>query len=250
MIRTIHHQACTGGTLISKCIAALPNLYLLSEINPVANGRVRFSPTELVSQFMGQYRKNSVDIKRKYFFTQLDIILDEAKKSEKSLVIRDHNHPAYMGRHLQNDDSLLSFLENYKTKSLLTIRNPADSFLSCKKSGWLGHIDNNFELYCERYISFVQDYSHMPCVRYEDFCKKPAESLKHICDVLELEYDEDFLGKFGDITLTGDSGRKQTEIVVHPRREVDEEQLKEFTESSSYRKFCEMFDYEVVGETV
>ena len=34
VIRIIHHLACSGGTLISKCISAMPNVYLLSEVHP------------------------------------------------------------------------------------------------------------------------------------------------------------------------------------------------------------------------
>ena len=35
VIRTIHHLACTGGTLISKCISSMPETALISEINPM-----------------------------------------------------------------------------------------------------------------------------------------------------------------------------------------------------------------------
>jgi len=44
IIRTIHHQAATGGTLISKFIATLSDVYLLSEINSLGRvGKVHFS---------------------------------------------------------------------------------------------------------------------------------------------------------------------------------------------------------------
>ena len=32
IIRTIHHLACTGGTVISKCLASMPDITLVSEI--------------------------------------------------------------------------------------------------------------------------------------------------------------------------------------------------------------------------
>ena len=35
-IRSVHHLACTAGSLISRCIAALPNVVLLSEIDPLS----------------------------------------------------------------------------------------------------------------------------------------------------------------------------------------------------------------------
>jgi hypothetical protein len=33
-IASIHHLACTGGTIISKCIASMRGVYFLSEISP------------------------------------------------------------------------------------------------------------------------------------------------------------------------------------------------------------------------
>ncbi|MEA5392276.1 hypothetical protein VB738_13520 [Cyanobium gracile UHCC 0139] len=34
VVRTLHHVACSGGTLISRYLAALPDVVLLSELNP------------------------------------------------------------------------------------------------------------------------------------------------------------------------------------------------------------------------
>ena len=33
-IRIIHHFACSGGTLISRCLSSMPNVFLLSEVHP------------------------------------------------------------------------------------------------------------------------------------------------------------------------------------------------------------------------
>ena len=35
LIHTVHHLACTGGTVISKCLAAMPKVALVSEVNPL-----------------------------------------------------------------------------------------------------------------------------------------------------------------------------------------------------------------------
>ena len=34
VIRLIHHFACSGGTLVSKCLSVMPNVFLLSEVHP------------------------------------------------------------------------------------------------------------------------------------------------------------------------------------------------------------------------
>ncbi|WP_112478442.1 hypothetical protein [Vibrio variabilis] len=53
-IRVIHHLACSGGTLVSKCISAMPNVYLLSEIHPFTElgmdlDNPSYRPTDLIS---------------------------------------------------------------------------------------------------------------------------------------------------------------------------------------------------------
>ena len=47
-LRTIHHFACTGGTVISKCLAALPQVMLISEINPINRHSSKFNPSHPV----------------------------------------------------------------------------------------------------------------------------------------------------------------------------------------------------------
>lgn len=49
-IRTIHHFACTGGTLIAKCLASMPNTQFISEIEPHSNmtSKAKFTPTNFI----------------------------------------------------------------------------------------------------------------------------------------------------------------------------------------------------------
>ena len=50
-IRMIHHLACTGGTLITKCLACVPNVHVLSEVDPLttlAQAGGKFTPGDLM----------------------------------------------------------------------------------------------------------------------------------------------------------------------------------------------------------
>jgi len=54
-IRVLHHWACSGGTVISRCIASQPQVVLLSEVHPLAYLRVAqaypyYFPTDLIQQ--------------------------------------------------------------------------------------------------------------------------------------------------------------------------------------------------------
>jgi hypothetical protein len=247
IIRTVHHQAATGGTLISKCIAALANVSLLSEINPLGSSSLKFSPVDLFSQYQAQYGVRYESIKKRYFLAQLELVLECCKSEASKLVIRDHNHTAYMWANTQNRMPLLEFLSDYERKSIVTIRNPIDSYLSCLKNNWLKHINNDFNLYCQRYLLFLENYNNLPIIKYEDFCKSPSVIMKQICDILELDFDENFINNFSDIKLTGDSGRRFDKIVVQDRRVIPDEIMSKIEQSRNYREFCELYSYKLTG---
>jgi hypothetical protein len=72
VIRVIHHLACSGGTLISKCISAMPNVYLLSEAHPFSDlhlGRetpIFCLPTLVLYHVMLTFH-TSKNLREKYF---------------------------------------------------------------------------------------------------------------------------------------------------------------------------------------
>ena len=54
-IRVVHHWACSGGTIISRSLAQLPRVVLLSEVHPLAHLRLHppssgYQPTDVVQQ--------------------------------------------------------------------------------------------------------------------------------------------------------------------------------------------------------
>lgn len=60
-IRTIHHMACTGGTVFSKCLAVMPNVALLSEVNPLNRYGSAFEPTNPLLLLERSYRPLTTD---------------------------------------------------------------------------------------------------------------------------------------------------------------------------------------------
>ena len=56
-LRSIHHLACTGGTLISKCIASMPDVALISEVNPMNRFGQDFCPSNPCLSLEHCYRK-------------------------------------------------------------------------------------------------------------------------------------------------------------------------------------------------
>ena len=72
VIRSIHHLACTGGTLFAKCLASMHNVALISEVNPFNRYGTRFAPTNPLLLLERNYREFSISERIEFFKTQID----------------------------------------------------------------------------------------------------------------------------------------------------------------------------------
>ena len=138
IIRTVHHQACTGGTLISKCIACMPSIALISEVNPMNRKGSKFSPTNPLLLLERGYRQFSKEERIECFRIQVNHAMELCQKDDVDLVLRDHSHTDfYSGEKEPQGCTIKTSLENnYDLISVVTIRHPLDSYLSLiKKAG-------------------------------------------------------------------------------------------------------------------
>ncbi len=245
-IRTVHHLPATGGTLVSKCIAALSQVRLLSEIDPLGStGGVGFQPRELFRQYRNQYGIEGEDTHRRYFLAQIKLVYELCKADEKMLVIRDHAQTQFQKKNsnMVFRRSLLEFLGDYDLLSLVTIRDPIDSFLGCSLRGWLGRFSDTFDGYCEAYLRFMESYDGIPYIRYEEFCLEPEKRMEEICKILEVRFEPGFVTEFASVTLTGDSGRTGNTIAPRDRRPVEASFVDAVLESPHYARFCQDYGY-------
>lgn len=250
MIRTIHHLSATGGTVICKLVAALDKVSLLSEVHPFAVGRVVFNPTGVLQQLHAQYGLLSATEHEQHFVYQLRLAQYAASRDGRSLVLRDHSHTDYLAATLRpfGPTPTLTLARRVdQVRSLVTVRHPIESFLSSLAQRWLEPIDNSFAEYCRRYVAFLEDYAGVPLIRYEDICARPKRTLALACRYLELHYDSGVLERFSKIRLTGDSGRKDVEIKVHPSKPVPEEYKSrlsaEMMVSAEWQRLAKQFGY-------
>ena len=241
-ILTIHHLSATGGPLISKCLAAMPNVVLLSETNPTARPNV-FDPFDPIQQLQ-KYNFLSDEDYQNIFLDRIAFIVDKCIENQKKLIIRDHSHSDFLRRQVTNPPSLLNTIsEKYKVKPLITLRNPIDSWLSIGIKGWDRGVET-FDNYCNRYLKFLDAYSSDPYYLYEDFLEQPDRILSSICEYYGIDFDEDYKKNFFKIKLTGDSGRTSPEITPRPRRDYSEEFAQEVRNSKNFAEICNRLGYE------
>lgn len=249
-MRTIHHLACTGGTLISKCIAALPNVQLLSEIDPLStlqhSNKPMFGPTDLIKQWRQGSRGASKDDIIELFLAEMKAIMNLSMCVGQNVVIRDHSHSHFnSGTEIPQRPNLRNILQRaFDVRSVVTVRHPADSYASLVKNGWHKHFQpSDFEEYCKRYLIFIENYSDCFLIKYEDFVKEPQSTVKKIADELMLTYDESFQLTFSAVKLTGDSGRKFHKIVENTRQETAAKFESIGSESAVYQNLINYLKY-------
>ena len=247
LIHTIHHLACTGGTVISKCLAAMPRVALVSEVNPLNRLGSTFQPTNPLLLLERSYRDLTVDEIKEDFVSRLAQVAKICSNDGMHLVIRDHSHTDFcMGEAPRGLTPICDFLaDHYDLVSVVTVRHPLDSYLGLVAQNWQTQFTpSTLEEYCRRYLKFLDRYRELPLRRYEDFCAGPEAFMEELCELLELEFCPSFLERFGSIKLSGDSGRgSNSEIAPRPRRAIPEEIQAEVVSSASYRQLLERLDY-------
>lgn len=224
-VRTLHHFACTGGTLFAKCLSSMPNVRLLSEVDPLSDlgfdpERPAFAPTDLVTLLKQSTDGRDPALIARLFERQVAVLHDDAVRAGRHLVIRDHAHSHYCtGDAIPDRPTLRELLPaDVGVRSIVTVREPVDSFASLRGNGWVGFAPGDFETYCERYHRFLDDCAGVPIVRYEDFVTEPGRWMRTITGHLELPFFEGFGDVFAHFRITGDSGRTGDVIGPRPRQ--------------------------------
>lgn len=247
LIHTIHHLACTGGTVISKCLASMPGVALVSEVNPLNRFGSDFEPTNPLLLLERSHRDLTLDEIKEDFLSRMAQAVKICHGDGKDLVVRDHGHTDFcMGEAPKGLTPICDFLaDQYDLVSVVTVRHPLDSYLSLVAQGWHTQFTpSTLEEYSLRYLAFLDRYRDLPLRRYEDFCRGPEAFMQELCELLELDYCPSFMEYFGSVKLSGDSGRgSSTEITPRQRRLIPEEVQHDLESSLSYLRLLGELGY-------
>lgn len=244
LLRSVHHLACTGGTLISKVIASLPGVTLLSEVNPGNRNSAGFHPSDPLLLLEQSTQPLPPEEIRTAFLADIAQAVRICTAADRELVLRDHTHSDFCrGKKPLRSGLLLSWLQpHYRFRSLLTLRHPLDSWLGLVHAGWHTQFEPaTLAEYCRRQQALLDATEGMPSLTYETFCADPLAELEWLCDVLLLPFDAGALERFGAVPLCGDSGRRRLDrIVLPPRRDIPEWVQAELTETATQRALAEL----------
>lgn len=248
-LRTVHHLSCVGGTVLTKCIASMANTLVLNELDyhssltSIAKGIPSFAPTDMVSLLRQGDANIDQALLSQLLVENLNTVISDQASIGRIVVLREHSHGHFLvGPEPQRAKGTLAVIAGkIPTHSLVTIRDPAESYLSMKKAGWHTHfLPSDFNEYVNRYHAFLDAHSDVPMVKYEDFVNDPRKTMDLICNYLKLAYYDGFLDVFGSFRFSGDSGRGgQTIQTFPPRQEADE-----YRQHTSYRDLAHRLGYD------
>ena len=249
-IRLIHHFACTGGTLITKCLACSPNVHVLSEVDPLspmapANGK--FNPTDLIQLVQHGNRGTSVEEKLALFQATFGLLYNSSAAKGLRMLVRDHTHSHFCtGSEIESRPTLGRILsDQYQAQSIITVRHSLDSWLSLVKNGWVSFQPATLEEYARRYQAFLDINPNVRIFKYEDFVASPAGVLRELCEALDLPFPADFQLLFTAHSFSGDSGRKGEVIKPRERRPIANDLVAQVQDSLAFRSLCRQLNYEI-----
>lgn len=252
-LRSIHHFACSGGTLMARCLAALPNVVILSEIDPLSRMQVTpagqplsFAPTDLIGSLRHAARGVDEDMLAEVFSAGLRVVHERFAANGHYLLLRDHAHSQFCTRQSpETRPSLQEILKGaFPVLSLVTVRHPLDSFLSLLSNGWVHFQPDTLEEYSRRYMMFLDRHARLPVVKYEDFVADPETVLARMGSLLELPFSPVALDIQQVVRLTGGSGRSEGRIAPRQRRELPAGLDDARGESPTYAALCARLSYE------
>ena len=217
-IRLIHNLPRSGGTIISKCLGAQKDTLLLSEIHPEGisiRKKMGLPPAEFDPVFQSQ-KWNNLFKKDEYekisntnykFEEKIDLIYKKTEETKKKLILRDWAFADYFGKPFIEPsyrNSLLDALnKKFEILNLYLIRHPLELILSCYKfADFFRRYDFNFFL--KGYKNYFLNASRNNIFKYENFSLEPEKNLKNMCNILKIDFDDNYIDKLEDVKLLGD----------------------------------------------
>ncbi len=250
-IRLLANLARAGGTLVGRCLGAMNNIVLLSEIHPL--GTHIFNPAAQALDWYSLLTPEEAN-RQDSFSDAIRLIEERCRASGRTLVIRDWAHLDYIGVPFLETPVYRNQLEasldgQFDTLQYSLVRHPADQWLSTMRLAAVqGHL--GLDAFLAGYRRFAEQAAITGFMRYEDFTREPLAQMKQLCRQLQLDFDAGFINTWqSNNHVTGDiSGLSRGSGLdgIRPlqRRPVDGKLLEKLLGNSDYTRAVELLGYE------
>lgn len=186
-------------------------------------------------------------------FAQLFVLVSfRAKQAGKTLLLRDWTHIDYHGvpyaRPSMRPHIAEVLSDQFEVIRTATVRHPIDEYLSLTNMAIMQGVPFPLKMYLEGCERFAEEAAAVGFVRYEDFTRRPDESLRVLCERLEIDFDPSYIERWaGYEHITGDTtgtrGGRQ-EIRPLTRRPTGAKIVEAFRGQASYHRIKELLGYD------
>ena len=257
-VRILHHMARSGGTAISKRLASMSGIVLLSEIHPL--GTKIFNPLAQAHEWhrlltpsdLRQLRDNSAIV----FQDSIALIAQRCREQQKTLIIRDWSHLDFTAIPFLSVPTYELTLANMLAERLevihtATVRHPIDQWLSLyvhlQQDQNMQGKNLTLDRFLLGYLKFAEESVRIGFMRYEDFVRSPDAKLKILCARLAISFDARYKDRwytYSKISGNTIGNRGGEEIAPLPRRKVEPNLLNEFARNADYQNAIKLLGYE------
>ena len=176
------------------------------------------------------------------------MILDRTNQLGTTLVLRDWTHLDFTAMPFLSTMSLelrtaKIFEDNFNVIQATSVRHPIDQWLSMRNLKILKDLEINFFL--KGYKAFAEKCKEIGFIRYEDFTINPDKELKTICNMLQIDFDPNYISKWFDYKkITGDIANNEVKkILPYKKKKTDKNILRIFEQNSDYQKIIDILGY-------
>lgn len=252
-------MARSGGTLISKCLGCMQGTVLLSEIHPLA--WQNFNPVMQAQTWFGLLTPADMaklEQQPTTFGDAIALIEQRSRDRGDKLILRDWNHLDYTGYPFISSPGYqpLLFMElegHFDIIRLSIARDPVAQWLSLTQflmtSNMLKQEPPDLDKFLLGYRKYAELCVETGFIRYEDFLRKPEETMRQSCDRLKIFFDPEFIDHWHEYkTITGDviGTRGGNEIKPLPPPSVQPGLKEKFLANADYHRAIELLGYDPV----
>lgn len=239
-ITLLINYARSGGTILSKCLAAMPDVVLLSEVHPQ-----KCAITSVKEQALAWY--NIELISDNYLEAVLELH-EICQEKNKHLVIRDWTfydftpHAINEFKAAKRFQALELLQEKIEIKPIAFVRDAIDIWISRWKPP-------HFFPHYESYIEILLD-SKIPIFKYENFCQDTKKTIKSICKAGFIPYSPAYKNYPVQKNVTGDNtsgylSRGKSNVIIQnlKRRQLSLGEIKSLQRNKSMQISNQLLGY-------
>ncbi len=186
----LHQLARTGGTIINRCLGCMRNIVMLSELHSTKRQGLRFHPLyqagqwfDLISPEERATLRSNAEKGGWSFGRSMELIEERTRLSGRHLLIREFSHadflltsitrPVFRSRMVDELGKL------YALRRSAVVRHPLDQWRSMQDYPATRERCSLAD-YLKGHRRFAEMALEVGFVRYEDFCRDPADDARTV----------------------------------------------------------------------